>query len=341
MFHLHQKPAAPAPIELTRDEMQDAAAVLRAWPGYAPTPVHRLRTLGPATVWLKEESQRFGVGNFKPLGAAYALARLVREGRAGTMVVTASAGNYGRSLAWAARQLGLPCTIYFGDGVGEAARAAILREGATLLQVAGTYDDAVRTAAAAARGNGWTLVSDTAFDGYEEIPRFVMAGYTLLLAELEAQMPNRPTHIFVPGGVGGLAAAVAAYYARSDGARPRIIVVEPRAGDCLLQSSVQGKRTVTFGDFDTRLVPLACGEPSTIAWRVLADHADAFVAIDDVTAVEGAEKMRAEEPALSVGLCAGATAGALLSVLKSPGDAASLGLDRDASVLLIGTDGAG
>ncbi|GIL39078.1 pyridoxal-phosphate dependent enzyme [Roseiterribacter gracilis] len=338
MFHLHQRSAVPSPFELTRHEMQDAVATLRGWAGYAATPLHRLHSFPAASaVWLKEESQRFGVGNFKPPGAAYALTRLLRERRAGTMVVTASAGNYGRSLAWAARQLDLPCTIYVGDGVSAASREAIQREGASILQVVGTYDDAVRTAAAAARGNGWTLVSDTAFDGYEEIPRFVMAGYALLLDEVETQL--RPTHVFVPGGVGGLAAAVAAYYAQAGGARPRIIVVEPRASDCLLQSSIRGARAVTFGAFDTQLVPLACGEPSTLAWRILADHADAFIAITDEEAIEGAERMRAEDSHPSVGLCAGATAGALLSVLKRKEHAAALDLTGASNVLLIGTDG--
>lgn len=336
-FSLHRKTEPGCELELTWAEMQDAAATLRAWPGYTRTPVHRIASLG--NVWLKEESRRFGLGNFKPPGAAYALQRLVRESRAGTMVVTASAGNYGRSLAWAARQIGISCTIYFGDGVGERARQAIARQGATLMQVAGSYDDAVRTAAAAARDNGWTLVSDTAFDGYEEIPRFVMAGYTLLLAELDEQLPHRPTHVFVPGGVGGLAGAVAAYYARQDGTRPRIIVVEPLAAACLLQSSVEGRRTVTGGDFDTRLVPLACGEPSTVAWRILAGHADAFVAIPDSAALEGAEAIRTGSNA-SVGLCAGSTAGALLALLRDNEKRAAIGLDCDASVLLIGTDGA-
>jgi diaminopropionate ammonia-lyase len=334
-FALHEKRRLPH--EIGSDDIADALSVLRGWPGYEPTPLHAVPTLG--NVWLKEESRRFGVGNFKASGAAYALARLQREQRAGSRIVTASAGNYGLSLAWAARQLGLPCTVFVGDTVDARARDAIAAHGATLVPVAGTYDDAVRAAAAAAREEGWTLVSDTAFGGYEDVPRYVMAGYMLLLAELDAQLPQGPTHVIVQAGVGGLAGAVCAWYAQQDRPPPRIIVVEPLEADCLLQSSLHHQRTIIVGTFATRLVPLACGEPSTLAWRILAAHADAFVAISDRAAQEGVEAIRAGCSA-SIGPCAGAAAGALRALLRDQEKSAAIGLDRDARVLLIGTDGA-
>jgi diaminopropionate ammonia-lyase len=301
-------------VVLSSGGFRRARADITAWAGYAPTPLHALPEIaqqaGIAALHLKDESGRFGLGSFKALGGAYAVAavlsaELARRGAAlsaTTMdlfvgryaahtkditVACATDGNHGRSVAWGAQLFGAGCAIFVHAGVSQARVDAIARYGAAIHVVPGTYDDAVRAAAAEAEQRGWIVVSDTSWPGYTEIPRDIMQGYRLMADEALDQWPGPPpTHVFIQAGVGGVAAAVSVQMrARLDPA-PDIVVVEPERAACLLASAMAGTATAASGDLDTIMAGLACGEPSLIAWQELDRAMAAFMAIPDAAAVD-------------------------------------------------------
>ncbi|WP_246088607.1 diaminopropionate ammonia-lyase [Phreatobacter stygius] len=321
----------------------EACAAIRTWDGYRPTPVHGLaavaRDSGVADVLYKDEGQRFTLKSFKAMGGAYAVERLVKaRGTAGLTVTCATDGNHGRAVAWGARRLRVPAVIYVHETVSEGRAKAIEGFGAEVRRVPGNYDDAVRASAEAARANGWTIVSDTSWPGYDVIPRDVMQGYAVLALEAEAQAPM-PSHIFVQGGVGGLAAGILSYHWEKRGeTRPIIVVVEPAKADCLLQSAVAGRWTAVGGDLDTIMAGLACGEPSELAWALLSPGADAFISIPDERAAEAMRLMA------GFGIAAGESGVAglagFLAVAADPAARAALKLDAAARVLCFGTEGA-
>lgn len=321
-----------------------AHRAISAWTGYAPTPLVALgalaKTLGVAEVRYKHEGARFGLKAFKALGGAYAVDRLVaaRGGADGLVVTCATDGNHGRAVAWGARRVGAKAVIYIHENVSEGRAAAIASFGAEVRRVPGHYDDAVAEAARAANENGWSLVSDTSWPGYEDTPRDVMQGYTVMPREVE-DAGYRPTHVFVQGGVGGLAAAVLSWRWETFGAdRPAMIVVEPAAADCLFQSAWQGREATSPGDLDTIMAGLACGVPSTLAWRLLSRGADAFVSVPD-DGVPAAMRLMADH-AVAAGETGVAGLVGLRAVAASVEARAAVGLGPSSRVLLYGTEGA-
>ncbi len=327
--------------------LDGAAAAHRAiskWDGYGPTPLIPLeamaRAAGVGAILYKHEGRRFSLKSFKALGGAYAVERLVeqRGSAEGLTVTCATDGNHGRAVAWGAKRLGVTAIIYVHETVSEGRAKAIAAFGAEVRRVPGNYDDAVRASAEAAAANGWTIVSDTSWPGYDVIPRDVMQGYAVLALEAEGQ-GAAPTHIFVQGGVGGLAAGVLSYHWEKQGAqRPVVVVVEPDRADCMFQSALAGRWTTVGGDLDTIMAGLACGEPSKLAWALLSPGADAFVTITDERA---ADAMRDLAP---LGIAAGESGVAGLAGFRAvAGDArvrAALGLGPASRVLCIGTEGA-
>jgi diaminopropionate ammonia-lyase len=323
---------------------EDAARrEISSWLGYAPTPLRDLawlaRELRLAAVTFKEEQHRFALRSFKALGGAYAVKKIVRAaGGAKPTVCCATDGNHGRSVAWGAREAGCRCVIYVHETVSEGRAEAIRAYGAEVRRVKGNYDDSVRKAAEDAAANGWTVVSDTSWDGYTEIPRDVMQGYGVMIAEAFEQGAS-PTHVLVQGGVGGVAAAVVAHvWERFGAARPRVIVVEPDKADCLTRSAEAGRLTQISGDLDTIMAGLSCGEPSPLAWAILATGADAFMAIGDETI---APAMRRLADHGVVGGESGVVGVAALEIVaRDPDMRAALALDGASRVLLFGTEGA-
>jgi diaminopropionate ammonia-lyase len=265
---------------------REAWATIERWPGYAPTPLRSLaamaRETGVAAVLLKDESVRFELESFKALGGAYAVERLARErGTEGLTVTCATDGNHGRAVAWGARRVGARAVIFVHETVSQGRVDAIAGFGAEVIRVPGTYDDAVRHSAEVAAKEGWQIVSDTSWPGYDDVPRHVMQGYAVLAGEILAVEPE-PTHIFVPGGVGGLAAGVLSWLWELEGARrPVFVVVEPDKAACLFESARAGAPTTFPGDLDTIMAGLACGEPSMLAWQILGPGTDAFMTITD------------------------------------------------------------
>lgn len=262
-----------------------AAAAVAAWPGYAPTPLRlagRLASrLGVAEVSVKDESGRFGLGSFKALGGAYGV--LAAGGDATQVVTCASDGNHGRAVAWGARLFGRRAVVYLPAHVTETRAEAIRSLGARVVRVDGEYDEAVARAARDADACGWTVVSDTSWEGYDETPRLVMQGYTVMVEEAVAQMGGTaPTHVFVQGGVGGLAAAVVGHLWEHFGSsRPVAVVVEPATADGLFQSALAGRPSASRGSLQTIMAGLSCREVSPLAWPVLSSGVHAFATVAD------------------------------------------------------------
>ncbi len=357
---------------LNRAAATEARAEISAWPGYAPTPLVALdrlaRAIGVARIDYKDEAARFGLGSFKALGGAYAVFRLLaarveeatgrRPGGAelaagthaaltrGLTVTCATDGNHGRSVAWGARRFGCACVIYVHATVSAARADAIAALGARVVRTRGTYDDAVRTAAADAQRNGWVVVSDTSYPGYMDIPRAVMQGYTVMVQEALDQLSGRaappPTHAFVQGGVGGLAAAVTAHLWETFGAaRPAVVVVEPERAACLMASARAGRPVAVEGDLDTVMAGLACGEPSLLAWRILDPGATAFMTVEDESALEAMRLIASGEAgARVVGGESGVAGLAGLMALAARDEwRRAVGLDAGSRVLLFGSEG--
>jgi diaminopropionate ammonia-lyase len=343
---------------------------IMAWPGYKPTPLRLLPKLaaraGIDAILYKDEAERFGLGSFKALGGAYAVFKLLRKsiqeqknvaassldltsGRYADVtsritVTCATDGNHGRSVAWGARTFGCRCVIYIPESVSPGRCQAIAAYGAEIRRFTGTYDDGVRRAAADAAAKGWMVVSDTAYEGYTDVPRDVMQGYSLMVEEALRQTSALPSHVFVQGGVGGLAASVCSYlWERYGAARPYFVIVEPEKADCFYRSAVAGRPTPAEGALDTIMAGLACGEVSPLAWRILETGADAFMTIDDEAAVD-CMRLLADGRFGDNPVVAGESAVAgLAGLLVASADAdtrARLDLHLGSRVLVFGTEGA-
>ena len=347
---LNPRHGVPGVVVLPEGGFRRAAAAIRGWPGYAPTPLLDLPDLAAATgvgaVHYKDEGGRFGLGSFKALGGAYAVSRVLEARRArhgadaAVTVCCATDGNHGRAVAWGAQRFGARCVIFVHPGVSQGRRAAIAAFGAEIREVPGHYDDSVRAASATAEAEGWSVVSDTSWPGYTEVPRDVMQGYRLMAEEAMAALPAPPTHVFIQGGVGGVAAAVAVQARLRFGPGPRVVVVEPDRAACLLASAEAGAATAVPGELDTVMAGLACGEPSLLAWQELERSAFAFMAVPDAAVAPAMRLLAGRTPPVVAG--ESAVAG-VIALQLAAGDAAAraaLGLDGASRVLLFGTEGA-
>jgi diaminopropionate ammonia-lyase len=367
-FQLFSNPRAGTPgvVVLPDAGFRRAKAEITSWPDYAPTPLCDLPAIADdarvAVVRLKDESGRFGLGSFKALGGAYAVARLLcaelaRRGVAdhatskdlvagryveATRAITvtcATDGNHGRSVAWGAQRFGCRCVIFVHAGVSAGRVAAIERYGAEVRRVPGVYDDALREAARVAAAEHWFIVSDTSWEGYTEVPVDVMQGYRLMADEAADQWHGAPpTHVFIQGGVGGVAAAVSVHMRARYAPPPELIVAEPDRAACILASVELGQLTTIPGDLDTIMAGLACGEPSLLAWRELERAAAAFMAVPDEAAID-CMRLLAKQ-----GIVAGesgvAGLAALLLAAADPAARETLGLTKASRVLLFSTEGA-
>lgn len=357
---------------LSLDALTRARSEISSWPGYRRTELRSLGGLAAAVgvhaILYKDEGPRFGLGSFKALGGAYAVASFLQSAVAAktgtrpstaalasgdldavtsTVTVTcATDGNHGRSVAWGARTFGCRCVIYVHATVSQGRRDAIAAYGAEVREVPGTYDDAVRRAAEDAEANGWQVVSDTSYEGYTDIPRAVMQGYGLIMDEVFEQLPKGtfPSHVFVQGGVGGLAAGLCSYLWEAFGKDgPAFYVAEPDKARCLLLSAEAGRPTADRGALDTIMAGLACGEVSLLAWSVLDQGADGFISITDEAAAETMRLLadgRFGDAPVVAGESAVAGLAAFLAVAGEPSAGGGVALDADSVVLVIGTEGA-
>ncbi len=357
-FFLTPRSGEPRPFDrglFTDAEYNDVASFYSTYGGYAETPLCRLpgaaTALGIGGLLVKDESHRFGHASFKALGVSYAVARLLAQtkGRAAdTVLASATDGNHGHALARVARQRGMKARIYVHQLTRQERIDVIRAEGAEVIIVPGTYDDAVRVAADEARTHGWQVVSDTSWEGYTQVPKWIMAGYTQMMREAREQwqpMPQ-PDIVIVQAGVGAFACGITSWFARWGDGLPFVIVCEPSRAACLLESAVAGKPAVVGGGLETIMDGLSCGEVSQVGWPAIAATVDGYVAFDDEWAVD-AMRMLSSSPygdaAVETGASGAAGLAALLAIAKDPllkplRDAS--GLSSTSRVLAFNTEGA-
>jgi len=368
--HRNEKLDAAQSLAVGNGAPAEVHRFLGAFPDYAATPLVDLPglagALGLEKVSIKDESTRYGLSSFKALGGAYAVARLVHrflEERLGRKVdpaemlgeecrkiaseltvCCATDGNHGRSVASGAQKFGCRCVIFLHSGVSEGREKAIAFYGAEIRRTDGNYDDSVEEADVTSKREGWVTVSDFARPGQEEVPSLVMQGYTLMLEEIHEQEKEPFTHVFVQGGVGGLAAVVAGNFLdRLGDQRPTLVVVEPDRANCLQLSAKAGKRLAMEAGEPTVMAMLECYEPSSFAWDILEKSADYFIAVEDSWAIKALRNLARPahgDPALTIGESGGAGLAGLLAVLDDEEATRKLGLNAQSRVLLIGTEGA-
>ena len=354
---------------ITGADFDTARQEITGWPGYAPTPLVKLGNLAAelsvGSVHYKHEGPRFGLGSFKALGGSYAAFRVLQrelskaqgyqvplaeigdakfsDFASRTTVVSATDGNHGRALAWGAQRLGMPCRIYIHAEVAEERAEAIRNFGAEVIRVDGDYDASLAMTREEAEANDWFIVSDTSWQGYTDTPRDVMAGYGVMIHEINQVLERAPTHVFLQAGVGGLAAATVAALRQHWGAdSPRVIIVEPDLAPCLMASAKAGTLTVAPITDETLMAGLSCGEPSQIAWEILVEEASDFLTIPE-SLVAPAVRLMAKpvdgDPALEVGESAIAGLAGLIAAARQSALRAKVGLDETSRVLLIGSEG--
>jgi diaminopropionate ammonia-lyase len=363
---------------MSRENVKRARGFHQSFPEYSVTPLARLKVLagklGVKEVFVKDESYRFGLNAFKVLGGSFAMARYIaKELNMGISAVdydflksdglgsgfgqatffTATDGNHGRGVAWAANQLGQKAVVRMPKGTVRIRYENIKKEGAEVTIEDMNYDDCVRLAASqAAQAERGVIVQDTAWDGYEEIPSWIMQGYGTMAMEAAEQLQHagyrRPTHIFVQAGVGSLAGAVTGYFANlfpKD--TPKVVVVEADAAACLFKSATtgDGKPRAVSGDMETIMAGLACGEANPIAWDILKNHAFAFAACPDWVSAKGMRTLAASvkpDPQVKSGE-SGAVGAGLLAALSERQELdrfkRALEIDETSVVLLFSTEG--
>ncbi len=331
---------------------REALAFHRTLPGYSPTPLAELRglagALGLKGLYVKDESARFGLNSFKSLGGSFAMRKLLSEGPATQTFVTATDGNHGRGVAWAARTLGQKAVVCLPRGTAQERLDNILCLGAQAEITEYEYDDCVRHALAMSRENGWTLIQDTAWEGYEIIPALIMQGYTTMGLEITEQLKGvRPTHIFLQAGVGSMAGALTDFFAGFyPDEKPVVTIVEPAGAACFYETALanDGKRHFVRG-MHTIMAGLCCGEPCTIAWDIISRHAHHVIACEDRTAADGMRILGSPLPGdrqIISGESGAATAGAVCELMTEKDCREireSIGLNSDSVVLCISTEG--
>ncbi len=326
----------------------------RSLPGYRPTPLEQCpgiaSALGLGQVLIKDESHRFGLNAFKALGASWALDR-IRKQRFGTFTVsTATEGNHGRAVAWAARLGGLPAVVFLPAGAAAARIEPIRREGARIELVEGSYDDAVRRCAELSAANDWQVVADTGYAGYMEIPHWIAEGYATLFDEVVEQSgagTRAPDLVIIQAGVGGLLHAAVNHFRRGNQG-PMLAAVEPVEADGLITSieSPDGAPTPSRGRQDSIMAGLDCGEVSLSAWPAIRRGVDIFFTITDQFAEDAMRRLArpaSGDPRIEAGESGAASLAGLLALLNAPELAQArrtINPGPGTRVLLINTEGA-
>lgn len=359
---------------MSLEEVKKARAFHESIPQYKKTPLANLEKmaeeLGLAKVCVKDESYRFGLNAFKVLGGSYAIAKYIaqkcgkdiaqmpysvlvsketKDAIGSITFYSATDGNHGRGVAWAANRLGQKCVIRMPVGSTEIRRQNIENEGAECTIETVNYDDCVRMVAEeAARNPNDVVVQDTAWEGYEEIPSWIMQGYSTMADEASEQFAERPTHVFVQAGVGSLAGGIVGYFANKYPENPPIMcVVEAEPAACLYKGAVagDGKIRICDGEMPTIMAGLCCGEPNITSWDILKNHVTAFLVVDDSVARKGMRMLNAPlkgDPQVISGESGAATFGTLATIMQDDSYTQLreiLKLDNESKVLLFSTEG--
>lgn len=374
LIQYERKPGKKCSLDfMSLENAQKVQRFHAGFPMYQKTPLTELKEtakeLGLGTVYIKDESCRFGLNAFKVLGGSYAIGNYLAKKLGKSMedmsyekltseqtrkelgditFVTATDGNHGRGVAWTANRLGQKAVVYMPKGSAKERLDNILAEGAEASITDLNYDDAVRLASRQAEEKGWVMVQDTAWEGYEDIPEWIMQGYGTMGYEAYTQLSRKPTHIFLQAGVGSMAGAVAGFFASVYGEdRPVITIVEPNRADCVFRTAeaADGRLHFVTGDMNTIMAGLACGEPCSIGWNVLRDYADNFISCPDYMAAQGMRILGSPakgDPRIISGESGAAAFGCVAEIMRDPACMEvrkKLGLNRDSRVLFFSTEG--
>ena len=270
---------------ISKDEIDDAYNSISKWEGYAPTPLLSLNKLSNElslkNIFYKDENKRFDLKSFKALGGAYAVEK-VTKGNKDIVVATATAGNHGRSVAWGARRLGLKCKIFISEFVSDVRGQAMTDLGADVIKVKGNYEKSLIECIKQSTENNWQIVQDVAWKDYMLVPKYTMAGYSVMMKEIVGQLRNEKiTHIILQAGVGGMAGAMVAGIARYLDNVPVIIVVEPDSAACVMESIKTGKIEKIDIKRESLMGGMSCGEVSLVPWEILKNSVKHCISLPD------------------------------------------------------------
>jgi diaminopropionate ammonia-lyase len=326
--------------------IDEAIESISSWDNYAPTPLLKLNKLKDElkfnNIYYKDEDKRFNLKSFKALGGAFAVYKIASK-KKNITVSTATAGNHGRSVAWGAQRLGLKCKIFISEFVSESRAEAMRNLDAEVIRVKGNYDNSLKECIEQSNKNKWEIVQDVSWEGYKEVPKLIMAGYTIMVKEIVDEIDkNSITHIFLQAGVGGMAAAMIAGFAKLSKNIPQFVVVEPENADCVFQSIKNNKPTTVNIKKETIMGGMSCGDVSSIAWEILKNSANSCLTIPDEaisTAVALLAEARLSDEKIIGGECAVPGIIALIGSFNNKEYLDKLKLDSKSNILLFGCEG--
>ena len=331
---------------LSKKEIDDAYSSISQWEGYSPTPLVSLNKLSKELnlnkILYKDESKRFNLKSFKALGGAYAVEKITK-GNKDIVVATATAGNHGRSVAWGAKRLGLKCKIFISEFVSEARGQAMEDFGADVIKVKGNYEKSLTECIKQSTENNWQIVQDVAWKDYMVVPKYTMAGYTVMMKEIADQIKNdQITHIILQAGVGGMAAAMVAGIARYLKNVPETIVVEPDSAACVMESIKTGKIEKIDIKRESLMGGMSCGEVSLVPWEILKSSVKFCISLPDDDIAE-TMKLLGNSSFSEEKIVAGENSApgiiSLIACCTSDKTKKKLSLDSKSNLLVIGCEG--
>jgi diaminopropionate ammonia-lyase len=331
---------------LSKSDIDKAYSSISSWKGYSPTPLIELNKLSKELnlnkIFYKDESKRFDLKSFKALGGAYAVEKIT-QGNKNIVVATATAGNHGRSVAWGAKRLGLKCKIFISEFVSEARGQAMADLGADVIKVNGNYEKSLIECIKQSKENNWQIVQDVAWKDYMLVPKYTMAGYTVMMKEIVDQIKNdKITHIILQAGVGGMAGAMIAGIARYLQNIPETIVVEPDSAACVMESIKTGKIEKIDIKRESLMGGMSCGEVSLVPWEILKNSIRFCISLPD-DAIAKTMKLLGNSSFSEKGIIAGEnSAPGVISLIASCVDKKikkDLKLNSKSNILVIGCEG--
>ena len=331
---------------LSIKEIDEAYSSISNWKGYSKTPLLELNKLTKELklnkIFYKDESKRFDLKSFKALGGAYAVEK-VSKGNKDIVVATATAGNHGRSVAWGAKRLGLKCKIFISEFVSDARGKAMADLGADVVKVKGNYEKSLIECIKQSTNNNWQIVQDVAWKEYMTVPKYTMAGYTVMMKEIVDQIKNdQITHIILQAGVGGMAGAMVAGIARYLENIPEIIVVEPDSAACVMESIKTGKIEKIDIERESLMGGMSCGEVSLVPWEILRNSVKYCISLPDDD-IAKTMKLLGNASFSNEKIIAGENSApgviSLITICEDEKIKENLKLNKDSNILLIGCEG--
>jgi len=331
---------------LPNEYMEEAVKTICSWETYKPTPLVELNKLSNYLnvnkIYYKDEGFRFHLKSFKALGGAFAVDKIVKETKTNT-VATATAGNHGRSVAWGAQKLGINCKIFISEFVSEERASAMRELGAEVIRVKGNYDASLKECLRKSKENNWEIVQDVSWENYMDVPKYIMAGYSIMIKEIIDELKDEKiTHVFLQAGVGGMAAAAIAGFAKFSKYVPSFIIVEPEDAECVLESIKNSKPTSINIKKESIMGGMSCGDVSAVAWDILKNSSNYCLSISDQGIASTVALLSNEEFSknkIIAGECGVPGIISLISLMKDQEKIKDIGINKNSKILLIGCEG--